>query len=375
MNSFIPIKHKLKIISHGERRAHVHPVKMGIFGPPGIGKTSLLKTLDEPTLCIDLEAGLLAVQDWQGDVVCIRTWEEARNIACLLGGPNPALKHGMPYSVSDYEKVCKEYGEPEQFAPYKCIFIDSLTVASRFCFQWAQQQPECNKSGRIDTRAAYGLLGREMIAWITQIQYIKNRDIIMVGILEEKVIEDEDVTRTKWGLQCEGKKTSEELPGILDEILCMVALPGNNKNELKRTFVCDELNQHKYPAKDRSGKLSVYEEAHLGNVLKKIKSMSEDVFVFQSNGNSKKLFIHEVAPYLNSLAETLNTTDKIEKFKQWANNNKDTLDKFYKQSPEYKGHLEHLIIMAEEIIKTLEGRDTKQDDVTDNLINLAKKVK
>lgn len=59
----------MKIISADERLKQQTGVKMVIFGGFGIGKTRLLTTLDEPTLCIDLEAGLLAVQDWQGDAI------------------------------------------------------------------------------------------------------------------------------------------------------------------------------------------------------------------------------------------------------------------------------------------------------------------
>ncbi|EAL58042.1 conserved hypothetical protein, partial [Wolbachia endosymbiont of Drosophila ananassae] len=63
----------LKILNNNERLQTISTVKMVIFGPYGIGKTSLLKTIDEPTLCLDLEAGLLAVQDWKGDSTEIRT--------------------------------------------------------------------------------------------------------------------------------------------------------------------------------------------------------------------------------------------------------------------------------------------------------------
>ncbi len=80
----------MKIMNSNERLKVQTGIKMVIFGPYGIGKTSLLKTINEPTLCLDFEAGLLAVQDWQGDSVSIRTWNEARDIACLIGSPNPA---------------------------------------------------------------------------------------------------------------------------------------------------------------------------------------------------------------------------------------------------------------------------------------------
>ncbi len=72
----------MKIMNSNERLKVQTGIKMVIFGPYGIGKTSLLKTINEPTLCLDFEAGLLAVQDWQGDSVSIRTWNEARDIAC-----------------------------------------------------------------------------------------------------------------------------------------------------------------------------------------------------------------------------------------------------------------------------------------------------
>jgi len=96
----------MKIISRDERLKTQTGTKIVIFGPYGIGKTSLLKTLGESTtLCLDFEAGLLAVQDWKGDSISIRTWNEARDIACLIGGPNPALnliKHIVKGTMSMY---------------------------------------------------------------------------------------------------------------------------------------------------------------------------------------------------------------------------------------------------------------------------------
>ncbi|MDR0631796.1 MAG: ATP-binding protein [Holosporaceae bacterium] len=83
----------MKIISAEERLKQQTGTKLAIFGSWGVGKTSLLKTLDEPTLCLDFEAGLLAVQDRNGDSISVRTWENARDIACLIGGANPASKN------------------------------------------------------------------------------------------------------------------------------------------------------------------------------------------------------------------------------------------------------------------------------------------
>lgn len=257
----------MKIISAEERLKQQTGVKLAIFGSFGIGKTSLLKTLSEPTLCLDFEAGLLAVQSWSGDSVSVRTWEDARDIACLIGGVNPASK--SVYGQRHFETAKAKFKDCD-FEKYKCIFIDSITIASKICLAWCKNQPESfsEKSGKPDIRAAYGLLAFEMSAWLNQFQHIPDKDIIFVGLLNQKT---DDFNRTSWVPQIEGTKTAVELPGILDEVISMVPMKGESAN-LERKFVCHTLNANMYPAKDRSGCLNEIEDAHLGKLLAKIKS-------------------------------------------------------------------------------------------------------
>jgi hypothetical protein len=257
----------MKIISADERLKQQTGVKMAIFGSFGIGKTSLLKTLDEPTLCLDFEAGLLAVQDWRGDSLTVRTWPEAKDIACLVGGANPALDNSKCYSQRHYENVKAKYTDFD-LSKYGCIFIDSITMVSKICLGWARAQVEQNKSAKSDTWAAYALLANEMLAWITQFQHIPDKDIIIVGLLEQKT---DDFNRTTWVPQIEGSKTAAELPAILDEVITMIPVKKEN-GIMERQFVCQTLNPGGYPAKDRSGKLHLTEEAHLGKLLRKIKA-------------------------------------------------------------------------------------------------------
>jgi hypothetical protein len=96
-------------------------VKMVIFGAYGIGKTSLLKTLEEPTLCLDFEAGLLSVQTWCGDVLAVQTWEEARDLACLICGQNPAVRADKFYGKRHHEYCLKKYNFADDLKRYKCI--------------------------------------------------------------------------------------------------------------------------------------------------------------------------------------------------------------------------------------------------------------
>jgi hypothetical protein len=105
-----------------------------------------------------------------------------------------------------------------------------------------------------------------MIGWITHLQHTRMKDVFFVGILDEKL---DDFNRKVFVPQIDGAKTGLELPGIVDEVLTMTEL-ADAANQLHRVFVCQTLNPWNYPAKDRSGRLDVVEEAHLGRLIAKI---------------------------------------------------------------------------------------------------------
>ena len=260
----------LNIIKASDRMKERGGIKAVILGPSGVGKTTLLKTLNPAsTLFFDLEAGDLAVEGWSGDSIRPRTWDDCRSLAALISGPNPALRPDQPYSQAHFDHLNRE-GAAEQFASYETIFIDSITVAGRLCFQWAQGQPEAmsEKTGKPDTRGAYGLHGREMLAWLSHLQHARNRDVVFVGILDQK---EDDYGRTSWVPQIEGSKVGRELPGIVDQVITMNELATEDGTKF-RGLVCTSPNQWSYPAKDRSGRLEQVEEPHLGKLFAKIKS-------------------------------------------------------------------------------------------------------
>lgn len=257
------------IITADQRAAETHGIKLLIMGVPGIGKTSLLWTLmHSKVLFMDLEAGDLAIEGLQVDSIRPRTWQECRDFAVYIGGPNPAMPAGGIYSLEHHRAICEAYGDPAQLDRYDTIFVDSITVAGRLCFRWCQQQPEAlsEKTGKPDVRGAYGLLGREMLLWLTHLQHTRAKNIVFVGILETRL---DDFNRKVHQLQIDGSKTSLELPGIVDEMLTMTELPGPEGNPT-RAFVCG-LNPWGLPAKDRSGRLDMVEPPHLGRLFEKIR--------------------------------------------------------------------------------------------------------
>lgn len=262
---------EMEIIAAEQRNIEKKGVKGCIFGKSGIGKTSLLWTLDpKKTLFIDLEAGDLSVEGWQGDTIRPRTWKTCRHLSAFIGGANPALDSSQVYSQAHYDEVCKKLGGAESLDKYDTIFIDSITVAGRLCFDWCKKQPQAfsEKSGKPDIRSAYGLHGQEMVRWLAQFQQARNKNIWFIGILDEKI---DDLNCRFYQPQIEGSKTGLELPGIVDEVITMADVMGSDKQQ-HRVFVCQTINKYGYPSKDRSGRLDVLEKPHLGELMEKIKS-------------------------------------------------------------------------------------------------------
>jgi GTPase SAR1 family protein len=259
----------IKIISVDERIAEERGAKVLVAGPTGVGKTSLARTLEEGSvLFIDIEAGDLSILDLPVDTVRVDDWETARDIACRVGGPNPSYSPLACYSEAHYRAVG---GEFPNLSKYKTLFIDSLTALSRLSFRWSEQQPECisEKTGRKDTRSAYGLHAREMLALLMQLQRARGKHVVFVGILERVT---DDYGRQEWALQMEGARTWRELPGIVDQIITMNIIDFGDGQPAQRALVCHNPNAWGFPAKDRSGRLAQIEEPHLGRLLAKLTS-------------------------------------------------------------------------------------------------------
>jgi hypothetical protein len=260
----------LRLFTAPERLAEPRGAKILIVGVPGVGKTTLLNTLSPEalaeTLFVDAEAGDLAVAGLKIASVRPRIWSECRDIACALGGANPALPPSAAYSEAHYQSVMTNPVLVD-LARYTTLFCDSLTEISRQCHAWVERQPEAfSDRGKKDLRSVYGLVARELIAWLQQIQHDRARTVVLIAILERVT---DDSGRAEWRIQLEGQRTGRELPGIIDEIVTMHAIDfGDGKPA--RAFLCASPNAWGLPAKDRSGKLEQIEEPNLGKLLAKL---------------------------------------------------------------------------------------------------------
>ena len=260
----------MKIITADQRLAEPRGVKLFMVGPSGVGKTSQLRTLTQEmlatTLFVDIEAGDSAVADLPVASIRPRRWEECRDLACALGGFNPALPATACYSEAHHKEV-KQNSELAQLASYQILFVDSLTAAARLCFTWAEQQPEAfTDRGRKDLRSIYGLHGRGMVGWLNQLQHARGRTVVFVAVLEKNI---DDFNVATWQPQIEGGKTGRELPAIVDQIVTMTWIDFGDRKPV-RAFVCTNPNPWGFPGKDRSGKLDQLEPPNLGALIEKL---------------------------------------------------------------------------------------------------------
>jgi len=271
----------IRIITADERlSAANNKTSVAIFGPPGVGKTTLLKTLPaERTLCLDLEAGMKSVQDWRGASIPIRSYSDFRDLVVLISGPDPAVHPTATYGEAHYQhvKACHADSGLEAFLGSRPIlFVDSITDLSRQVMTYARQQPEAysERTGKPDIRAAYGLLGREVVHALKLLQHAPGKTVIFVGILEKVT---DEFNATGWQPQMEGAKIGRELPGIVDQVMTMHffdrAEDGSfvlNDKGAHRRLVCQAGNPWGLPAKDRSGRLDATEPPDLSALFARI---------------------------------------------------------------------------------------------------------
>lgn len=284
----------LRFVTAEERLARPPAAKIALLGPAGSGKTYQAKTLDPATtLFLDGEAGTRSLGTWGGrtlellptaTALGVHPWELCRALACLLAGPDPSDYEMHPgrrvagsYSPESFAAYKARLGDPaEMFKGVRTLFVDSITVVSRWSFAWANaHEDSISDKGKKDTRGAYGLHGREMVRWLTRVQHAPY-NVVCAGILDRH---KDDLNRITWEIQIEGGKAGREMPGIFDNVVTLgrfdvdpetKSFTFNPDTGAERGMVCTSANPWGLPGKDRSSNLANIEPPDLGKLIEKI---------------------------------------------------------------------------------------------------------
>jgi hypothetical protein len=258
----------VNIISPEQRLAEPHGACVLVVGPYGVGKTSLVRTLDpETVLFVDVDNGSLSIASVPVAHVRPQTWPEIRDLIVRVAGPNRSFAPHEPYSQAHFDG-CGGYLPDIESGQCTTVFFDTVTAALRLCFRWASAQPEAfSSAGKPDLRGAYGLHARDFLLALHHLQSARGLNIILIGALETVT---DDYGRIEHRLQGEGQRVPREITGIVDIVASMALVDFNDGKPPLRGLVCDPVNVWKYPAKDRSGKLGAIEPPDLGALIRKV---------------------------------------------------------------------------------------------------------
>jgi energy-coupling factor transporter ATP-binding protein EcfA2 len=235
-------------------------LKILIYGPSGSGKTFLARTINEPTLVISAESGVLSLAGSSLDVFDITVEDD--------GSIVPSTKR-----FSQMQTVYTYLTSEEAKAKYKWIFIDSLTEISQNLIE----SLSVDFPDRKDALVMYGENFKKMRNMIKAFRDLPYYNVVFTAISEE----DKDQNGKRFHNISMIGKMGSQLPAYLDEVFYLHTYQ-DEENVSKRVLVTK--GSDKAIAKDRSGKLNQFEEPNLQLIANKIRGANDQSIKCESAG-------------------------------------------------------------------------------------------
>lgn len=208
-----------------------------IYGPSGIGKTTLVKTLLGKTLIISAESGLLSVSGEDIDFVSI-DGQTAKDKVVKIGNIFKELKSGIEYDN---------------------IFIDSLTEINQIFIEYHFDLIDWDRSKSLP---AWGDVAKSMRGLVKSFRDLSHYSVFMTAL--DKI--DKDEIGRRFVTPDLNGALSKSVGQYFDEVFYYTKIEREEKQV--RALVTDR--DGKLLAKDRSGKLKKIMKPDLGEIQGRI---------------------------------------------------------------------------------------------------------
>ncbi len=207
-------------------------VKILVYGQAGAGKTSLIPTLPAPII-LSAEAGLLSIKD-----------------------------SGIPcYEIHSYDDMIEAYNFIYSNQDYQSVAIDSLSEIGEVILN-------AEKAANKDGRKAYGEMADKLAEIIRRFRDLPGKHVYFTAKLDKVA---DEMGRLLYSPAAPGAKNALSLPYFFDEVLPLRVEKDPDGNPF-RVLQC--ASDGIWQAKDRSGKLGMWETPDLGSIINKIKGMN-----------------------------------------------------------------------------------------------------
>lgn len=219
------------------------------YGQSGAGKTSLAKTFPDvsKTCVISLENGLRSISDSNISVY-----------DCTVDANGKEMERHVRHDK--FLHALKIFQGQELKDKYKYLMIDSLTeIAQNLVEKVKLIYPD-----KKDSMKLWGDYNDAMLNIVKSIRDLKGYTIVVTAL--DKVDKDE-FNRRFHAVDIAGK-ISDRLPAFFDEVFYLGQFEINDKKEI----LLLTQNYETYVAKDRSGKLDLFEKPDLKTIITKIVS-------------------------------------------------------------------------------------------------------